>query len=39
VGILPENRKAATASGSPYVYALADWTVTRLFREKSYFAQ
>jgi hypothetical protein len=39
VGILPENRKAATASGSPYVYALADWTVTRLFREKSYFAK
>ncbi|MDR3123178.1 MAG: hypothetical protein LBU16_05310, partial [Treponema sp.] len=39
VGILPENQKAATASGSPYVYSLADWTVTRLFREKSYFAQ
>ena len=39
VGILPENRKAATASGSPYVYALADWTVTRLFREKSYFVK
>jgi hypothetical protein len=39
MGILPENQKAATASGSPYVYALADWTVTRLFREKSWFAK
>jgi hypothetical protein len=40
-GILPEDegRKAATASGSPYVYALADWTVSRLFQEKSYFAK
>jgi hypothetical protein len=39
MGILPENKKAATASGSPYVYTLADWTVTRLFREKSYFVK
>jgi hypothetical protein len=39
LGILPENKKAATASGSPYVYTLADWTVTRLFREKSYFVK
>jgi hypothetical protein len=39
VGILPENQKAATASGSPYVYSLADWTVSRLFREKSWFAK
>jgi hypothetical protein len=39
LGIPEENQKAATASGSPYVYALSDWTVTRLFREKSYFAQ
>jgi hypothetical protein len=39
VGILPENRKAATASGSPYVYSLADWTVSRLFREHSYFSK
>jgi hypothetical protein len=39
LGTLPDNRKAATASGSPYVYALADWTVTRLFREQSYFAK
>ena len=39
VGILPENQKAATASGSPYVYALADWTFGRLFREKSWFAR
>jgi hypothetical protein len=36
-GTLPEDRKAATASGSPYVYTLADWTVNTLFREKSYF--
>jgi hypothetical protein len=36
-GTLPEDRKAATASGSPYVYTLADWTVNMLFREKSYF--
>jgi hypothetical protein len=39
VGIQPEGQKAATASGSPYVYTLADWTVTRLFREQSYFVQ
>jgi hypothetical protein len=39
MGILSENRKAATASGSPYVYSLADWTVSRLFREKSYFVK
>jgi hypothetical protein len=40
-GTAPENegRKAATASGSPYVYALADWTVSRLFRERSYFTK
>jgi hypothetical protein len=36
-GSLQEDRKAATASGSPYVYILADWTVNMLFREKSYF--
>jgi hypothetical protein len=39
LGIQPENRKVVTASGSPYVYALAEWTVTRLFREKSYFVK
>ncbi|MDR1249043.1 MAG: DUF4340 domain-containing protein [Treponema sp.] len=39
VGILSEGQKAAAASGSPYVYTLADWTVSRLFRERSYFVQ
>lgn len=39
LGVVGENQKAATASGSPYVYSLADWTVTRLFRERSYFAK
>jgi hypothetical protein len=39
VGTLPETKRGATASGSPYVYTLADWTITRLFRERSYFAK
>ncbi|GHV77952.1 hypothetical protein AGMMS49942_27730 [Spirochaetia bacterium] len=37
VGTLEENKRGATASGSSYVYALADWTITRLFREPAYF--
>ncbi|GHT84808.1 hypothetical protein FACS1894137_08300 [Spirochaetia bacterium] len=39
VGTLPENKHGATASGSPYVYTLAEWTITRLFREPSYFVK
>ena len=39
VGTLPENKRGATASGSPYVYTLADWTLTRLFRERAYFVR
>jgi hypothetical protein len=39
VGPLMEgNRRSAVISGSPYVYALAEWTISRIFREKSYFA-
>jgi hypothetical protein len=30
-------RRGAVVSGSPYVYALAEWTVNRIFREASYF--
>jgi hypothetical protein len=38
VGPLMEgNRRAAVVSGSPYVYALAEWTINRIFREGSYF--
>jgi hypothetical protein len=33
----PTIRRGVTASGSPYVYSLADWTLTRLFRERDYF--
>ncbi|AEF85899.1 hypothetical protein TREPR_2501 [Treponema primitia ZAS-2] len=43
VGSLPdageEKRRAAAASGSSYVYTLADWTVTRLFRDSAYFVK
>ncbi|MFP3041670.1 DUF4340 domain-containing protein [Treponema primitia] len=39
VGTLPEDKKGATASGSNYVYTLADWTLTRLFRDRSYFSK
>ncbi|WP_010256576.1 DUF4340 domain-containing protein [Treponema primitia] len=39
VGTLPEGKKGATASGSSYVYILADWTITRLFRDRSYFSK
>jgi hypothetical protein len=39
VGTLPENKRGATTGGSSYVYTLADWTVTRLFRERSYFVK
>jgi hypothetical protein len=31
------KRRNAAVSGSPYVYALAEWTVTRLLRDGSYF--
>ncbi|MDR3193403.1 MAG: DUF4340 domain-containing protein [Treponema sp.] len=31
------SRYIAKLSGSPYLYALADWTVERLFRDAGYF--
>jgi hypothetical protein len=31
------RRRCAVVSGSPYVYALAEWTMNRIFRERSYF--
>jgi hypothetical protein len=31
------KRRNAAVSGSPYVYALAEWTVSRLLRDGSYF--
>ncbi|MDR2028068.1 MAG: DUF4340 domain-containing protein [Treponema sp.] len=38
VGPLIEgNRRSAVVSGSPYVYALAEWTISRIFRDGSYF--
>jgi hypothetical protein len=36
--VLEDSRRAASVSSSPYVYALADWTVKRLFRGKEEFA-
>ncbi|GHV73717.1 hypothetical protein AGMMS49940_10190 [Spirochaetia bacterium] len=36
---LPENKRGATASGSSYAYTLAEWTLTRLFREPAYFVK
>jgi hypothetical protein len=35
----PVIRRGATASGSPYVYSLAEWTITRLFHERDYFVK
>ncbi|MDR2186265.1 MAG: DUF4340 domain-containing protein [Treponema sp.] len=32
------KRRSAQVTGSPYVYQLAEWTLSRLFREASYFA-
>ncbi|MDR3144695.1 MAG: DUF4340 domain-containing protein [Treponema sp.] len=31
------GRRGAVISGSPYTYVLAEWTVNRIFRERSYF--
>ncbi|MDR1948667.1 MAG: DUF4340 domain-containing protein [Spirochaetaceae bacterium] len=31
--------RPALVSGSPYVYALAEWTVNRIFRDRSYFVK
>jgi hypothetical protein len=31
------GKRTAVASGSPYVYTLAEWTVNRLFRDAAYF--
>jgi hypothetical protein len=33
------GRRAAIVSGLPYVYALAEWTTTRLFRDTAYFSR
>ncbi|GHT73883.1 hypothetical protein FACS1894124_3020 [Spirochaetia bacterium] len=33
-----DARRSAAISGSPYVYALSSWTVTRLFRDAAYFS-
>jgi hypothetical protein len=38
-GTIPEGKRGATVTGSAYVYTLAEWTLTRLFRERSYFAE
>ncbi|MDR2742644.1 MAG: DUF4340 domain-containing protein [Treponema sp.] len=32
-----EGKRTAVVSGSQYVYTLAEWTVTRLFRDAGYF--
>jgi hypothetical protein len=32
-----QTRRSAVVTGSGHVYALADWTVNRLFREPAYF--
>ncbi|GHV29344.1 hypothetical protein AGMMS4952_14950 [Spirochaetia bacterium] len=39
VGSLPGDKRGATVNGSSYVYTLADWTITRLFRERAYFVK
>jgi hypothetical protein len=31
------GKRTAVVSDSPYVYTLAEWTVTRLFRDAAYF--
>jgi hypothetical protein len=31
------GKRTAAATGSPYVYTLAEWTVNRLFRDAAYF--
>jgi hypothetical protein len=33
-----QTRRSAVVTGSPYVYALAEWTINRLFRDAAYFA-
>jgi hypothetical protein len=33
-----QTRRSAVVTGSPYVYALAEWAITRLFRDAAYFA-
>ncbi|MDR1031226.1 MAG: DUF4340 domain-containing protein [Treponema sp.] len=34
---LEANQRSAVVSGTPWVYALAEWTVNRIFRAASYF--
>jgi hypothetical protein len=36
---LEDGKRSARVSGSPYVYALAEWTVGRLFRDSGEFVQ
>ncbi|MDR1956637.1 MAG: DUF4340 domain-containing protein [Treponema sp.] len=38
VGPLEANRRSAVVSDNPYGYALAEWTVNRIFKTASYFA-
>ncbi|QQO07964.1 DUF4340 domain-containing protein [Breznakiella homolactica] len=35
--VIDGGRRIAAVSGSSYVYALGEWTVNRLFREREYF--
>ncbi|MDR2536048.1 MAG: DUF4340 domain-containing protein [Treponema sp.] len=35
--VLGSNQRGAEVEGSPYRYVLAEWTLTRLFRDSSYF--
>jgi hypothetical protein len=39
IGTIPEGNRGATVTGSAYVYTLTEWTLTRLLRERSYFAK
>ncbi|MDR1596280.1 MAG: DUF4340 domain-containing protein [Treponema sp.] len=39
IGTLPDGNRGAAVTGSAYVYTLSEWTLTRLFRERSYFAK
>lgn len=36
---LESNQRSAAVSGGAFVYALAEWTVERIFRDRTYFEQ
>ena len=38
-GLLESKRRSAWVEGSPFKYILAEWALSRLFREGSYFAR